>query len=171
MTRMPTCSIESNLSPTSTILFFLMVLICSLWGYGGILVHELSHAYHNKFCPNGFNCKEILEVCTSPPLRSPLISVLSRLIIALWICGSMTVWQCIARGGMVRPPKRMLAPMPWSSGQSCRRLIILKEMKLLNTINGFRITGFSSFSMIWRHSFCSISYGMGRSSNFCRLES
>ena len=39
-----------------------MVLICSLWGDGGILVHELSHAYHNKFCPNGFNCREILGV-------------------------------------------------------------------------------------------------------------
>jgi hypothetical protein len=31
------------------------------WGPGGVLVHELSHAFHNKFCPNGFDCPEVLE--------------------------------------------------------------------------------------------------------------
>lgn len=30
-----------------------------LWGPGGILVHEFCHAYHNKFCPDGFDCVDI----------------------------------------------------------------------------------------------------------------
>lgn len=25
-----------------------------LWGVGGVLVHELSHAYHNKYCAGGY---------------------------------------------------------------------------------------------------------------------
>jgi hypothetical protein len=29
-----------------------------LWGVGGVLVHELSHAYHNKYCEGGYtNCE------------------------------------------------------------------------------------------------------------------
>lgn len=32
-----------------------------LWGDGGILVHELAHAYHNKHCPDGFDCEDIRE--------------------------------------------------------------------------------------------------------------
>jgi hypothetical protein len=32
-----------------------------LWGTGGLLLHELSHAFHNKHCPQGFACPEILE--------------------------------------------------------------------------------------------------------------
>lgn len=34
----------------------------SLWGLGGLLLHELTHAYHNKHCPNGFDCEDVLEV-------------------------------------------------------------------------------------------------------------
>ena len=34
----------------------------SLWGAGGVLVHELSHAYHDKHIPDGYNNKEILDV-------------------------------------------------------------------------------------------------------------
>lgn len=34
------------------------------WGDGGLIVHELNHAYHNKFCPDGFDCDEIREVCS-----------------------------------------------------------------------------------------------------------
>mmetsp|Transcript_13697 Transcript_13697/g.20676 ORF Transcript_13697/g.20676 Transcript_13697/m.20676 type:complete len:282 (+) Transcript_13697:95-940(+) len=30
----------------------------SLWGTGGVLLHELSHAYHAKHCRNGFDNKE-----------------------------------------------------------------------------------------------------------------
>ena len=26
------------------------------WGVGGLLLHELSHAFHNKFCPEGYDC-------------------------------------------------------------------------------------------------------------------
>lgn len=33
----------------------------NLWGVGGLLLHELSHAYHDKHCPNGFKCEEILN--------------------------------------------------------------------------------------------------------------
>ncbi len=32
-----------------------------LWGTGGLLLHELCHAYHNKFCDNGYECDEIQE--------------------------------------------------------------------------------------------------------------
>lgn len=31
------------------------------WGTGGILVHEFSHAFHNKCCDKGFECDAILE--------------------------------------------------------------------------------------------------------------
>jgi hypothetical protein len=31
------------------------------WGPGGILVHELSHAYHHHLLPNGYDNKEIIE--------------------------------------------------------------------------------------------------------------
>lgn len=31
-------------------------------GDGGVLLHELSHAFHNKFCPNGFDCAEIEQL-------------------------------------------------------------------------------------------------------------
>jgi len=27
-----------------------------LWGIGGVLLHEFCHAYHDKFCPDGFDC-------------------------------------------------------------------------------------------------------------------
>lgn len=36
-----------------------------LWGVGGVLVHELSHAYHAKHCPKGFDCDEILAAYNS----------------------------------------------------------------------------------------------------------
>ena len=31
----------------------------SQWGVGGLLLHELSHAYHNKFCTAGVDCLSI----------------------------------------------------------------------------------------------------------------
>eukprot|EP01038_Epipyxis_sp_PR26KG_P015047 gene15047-20246_t len=34
------------------------------WGPGGVLVHEFSHAFHNKHCPDGYNCYEIREAYT-----------------------------------------------------------------------------------------------------------
>ncbi|CAB9502100.1 expressed unknown protein [Seminavis robusta] len=34
---------------------------CKLWGRGGVLVHEFSHAYHHICVENGFDNKEILE--------------------------------------------------------------------------------------------------------------
>ena len=34
----------------------------SMWGVGGLLLHELCHAYHFKHCPNGYDCRAILEV-------------------------------------------------------------------------------------------------------------
>lgn len=30
-----------------------------LWGSGGVLVHELSHAYHNKYCKDGYDNYEV----------------------------------------------------------------------------------------------------------------
>ena len=33
-----------------------------LWGAGGVLAHELCHAYHDKHVPGGYNNKEILDV-------------------------------------------------------------------------------------------------------------
>lgn len=33
-----------------------------LWGTGGILVHEYSHAFHNKCCDQGYDNPEILQV-------------------------------------------------------------------------------------------------------------
>jgi hypothetical protein len=32
------------------------------WGDGGVILHEYCHAYHNKFCPDGFDCEEIRQV-------------------------------------------------------------------------------------------------------------
>lgn len=32
-----------------------------LWGGGGVLIHELSHAYHNKCLPQGYENPEIIE--------------------------------------------------------------------------------------------------------------
>lgn len=31
------------------------------WGVGGLLLHEFSHAYHDKHCPQGYNCEEIMH--------------------------------------------------------------------------------------------------------------
>eukprot|EP01039_Chlorochromonas_danica_P004926 gene4926-5408_t len=33
----------------------------NLWGPGGLLLHEYCHAYHDKFCPNGYDCEDILD--------------------------------------------------------------------------------------------------------------
>ena len=33
-----------------------------LWGPGGILCHELSHVFHDKWCPGGYDCVAIREV-------------------------------------------------------------------------------------------------------------
>jgi hypothetical protein len=33
----------------------------NLWGVGGLLVHEFSHAYHNKFCKDGYENEKILD--------------------------------------------------------------------------------------------------------------
>ncbi len=32
-----------------------------LWGIGGLILHELSHAYHDKHCENGYENEIILE--------------------------------------------------------------------------------------------------------------
>ena len=32
---------------------------CDLWGNGGVMLHELSHAYHNGMLPDGYDNKEI----------------------------------------------------------------------------------------------------------------
>jgi hypothetical protein len=37
------------------------------WGPGGVLVHEFSHAYHNKFCSDGYECPDIIEVDSTIP--------------------------------------------------------------------------------------------------------
>lgn len=29
------------------------------WGDGGVILHELSHAYHNKHCEGGYECEDI----------------------------------------------------------------------------------------------------------------
>lgn len=33
-----------------------------LWGDGGLLLHELSHAYHDQLCEGGYDCAEIIQV-------------------------------------------------------------------------------------------------------------
>ncbi|KAL3811003.1 hypothetical protein ACHAXA_002280 [Cyclostephanos tholiformis] len=35
---------------------------CDLWGPGGLILHELSHAWHSKFVKDGYNNKEIINV-------------------------------------------------------------------------------------------------------------
>lgn len=40
-----------------------------LWGRGGVIVHELSHAFHNKHCPQGFDCPEVMEVAPNISLH------------------------------------------------------------------------------------------------------
>ena len=37
----------------------------SLWGVGGVLVHELSHAYHDKFCKEGYDNTEVAQAYQS----------------------------------------------------------------------------------------------------------
>ena len=34
----------------------------SLWGVGGVIIHEFAHAFHNKHCPDGYECSDIREV-------------------------------------------------------------------------------------------------------------
>jgi hypothetical protein len=36
-------------------------IISKHWGHGGVLIHELSHAYHNKFLPKGYDNPEVQE--------------------------------------------------------------------------------------------------------------
>ena len=33
-----------------------------LWGLGGLVLHELTHAYHNKHTPDGFDNPDVQEV-------------------------------------------------------------------------------------------------------------
>jgi len=35
---------------------------CDLWGPGGLMLHELSHAWHSKFVEGGYDNKEIAEI-------------------------------------------------------------------------------------------------------------
>ena len=35
---------------------------CDYWGVGGVMVHELCHAYHNKHIAGGFNNERIMGV-------------------------------------------------------------------------------------------------------------
>ncbi|KAL3801147.1 hypothetical protein ACHAW5_011095 [Stephanodiscus triporus] len=35
---------------------------CDLWGAGGLILHELSHAWHSKFVEDGYDNKEIIDV-------------------------------------------------------------------------------------------------------------
>ena len=37
------------------------------WGVGGVLLHELAHAYHNKHCPDGFDCDRVKQVIWHNP--------------------------------------------------------------------------------------------------------
>jgi hypothetical protein len=41
------------------------------WGPGGVLIHELSHAYHNKFLPEGYDNPEI-EACYQAAMKEGL---------------------------------------------------------------------------------------------------
>ena len=34
---------------------------CDLWGAGGVILHELSHAWHCCFCENGYDNKDIIQ--------------------------------------------------------------------------------------------------------------
>jgi hypothetical protein len=33
-----------------------------LWGEGGLILHELSHAYHDQLCEGGYDCPDIIQV-------------------------------------------------------------------------------------------------------------
>jgi hypothetical protein len=33
-----------------------------LWGIGGVLLHELCHAFHDQHCADGYNNEEIRQV-------------------------------------------------------------------------------------------------------------
>ena len=33
-----------------------------LWGPGGLLLHEFSHAFHDQLCEGGYGCDEIIQV-------------------------------------------------------------------------------------------------------------
>jgi hypothetical protein len=44
-----------------------------LWGPGGVLLHELSHAFHNKFCVAGYDCEEVSEVIQSAATSREMI--------------------------------------------------------------------------------------------------
>jgi hypothetical protein len=37
-----------------------------LWGTGGVLLHEFSHAFHDQFCDNGYQNEEIRDVLILP---------------------------------------------------------------------------------------------------------
>ncbi len=44
---------------------------CCLWGCGGVLIHELSHAYHHKYPENGFENADILK-CYEQAMKDKL---------------------------------------------------------------------------------------------------
>ena len=35
-------------------------IACRYWGSGGLVLHELAHAYHDKFCEEGFACPSVV---------------------------------------------------------------------------------------------------------------
>lgn len=44
---------------------------CELWGPGGVLLHELCHAYHHKMVPDGYDNKDI-EKCYKEAMKEGL---------------------------------------------------------------------------------------------------
>jgi hypothetical protein len=41
-----------------------------LWGEGGLIIHEFSHAFHNKFCLNGYDNETILNAYNEAMFKS-----------------------------------------------------------------------------------------------------
>jgi hypothetical protein len=44
-----------------------------LWGIGGVLLHELSHAYHDQYCANGYDNEDIRQVAIQLMYILPMI--------------------------------------------------------------------------------------------------
>jgi hypothetical protein len=65
---------------------------CGLWGCGGVLLHELCHAFHNKHCKDGYDNEEIRTV----RLTSFLPSFLPFLIF-LFVSLSLPSWLFLNR--------------------------------------------------------------------------
>ena len=114
-----------------------------LWGIGGVLLHELCHAFHDQHCADGYNNEHIRKVYHYSNIFYynrfiPLRKISStRRIMRLCEGKSTTLSPCMGSREKTDLPRHMLVRIAWSSLQNYPWLCIGRQMTCWSTTNGF----------------------------------